>query len=154
MQQPDRSTIDALSSLYQGEFSAVQSYERALVKFDGQPEEPTLRELLAAHEKALRRVEDELTAQGGRTPEGAGVGGTLAAAAHYVASLVNDEVPLQVLQQREQSLIDAYDKVAGEGPLAGFAADLARLRGEAQAHHEALQRLRDVILEQPNRPMI
>ena len=146
---------DALISLYRGEAAGVAAYDRALAKFAGQPEEPTLTEIAAEHREALRYIDRELQHHGIKTPEGPGVWGAVFDAIHAMAALVNDEVPLQVLQRGEEAGRGAYEQTLVVG---GFSSEFTeRLRDglrRCQQHHDRLQALRDVITLRPNRPMI
>lgn len=150
-----KATHDALTTLYRGEASAVEAYDRALTKFAGQPEEPTLAQIAAEHREALRRLDIELEHHGIKAPEGSGAWGFVANAVHTLTSLVNDEVPLQVLQRGEEVGIGEYERAIAAG---GFSPEFTRKLHDGlrrcQYHRDQLQGLRDVITTQPNRPMI
>lgn len=148
-------TQDALLSLYRGEASAVEAYDRALEKFRDQPEGPTLGELREEHAKALRRLDAELELHGLKTPETSGAWGAVANAVHSITALVNDELPLQVLQRGEDVGVAAYERaIAAEGFEPAFMLQLSEGHARCQRHRERLQQLRDAINNQPNRPMI
>jgi len=148
-------TQDALLSLYRGEASAVEAYDRVLDKFKGQPEAPTLGEIRDEHESARRRLDLELQRNGLKTPESSGGWGVFASALYSVAALVNDEAPLQVLQRGEEvGSADYARAIDADGLEATFVQQLRDDHMQCQAHHERLQQLRDVILNQPTRPMI
>lgn len=148
-------TQDALLSLYRGEASAVEAYGRALVKFEGQPEEPTLREIADEHTRALRRLDEVLERYGLKAPESSGAWGAVANAVHTLTSLVNDEVPLQVLQRGEEVGLTDYERALAAGGFEPeFVHQLHEGHARCQRHLERLQQLRDVITMQPNRPML
>jgi hypothetical protein len=148
-------THDALTTLYRGEASAVEAYDRALTKFAGQPEEPTLSQIAAEHREAVRRLDIELEFHGIKAPEGSGAWGFVANAVHTLTSLVNDEVPLQVLQRGEEVGIGEYERaIAAGGSSPEFGRSLDDGLRRCQHHRDQLQGLRDVITTQPNRPMI
>jgi len=150
-----KATQDALITLYRGEAAAVEAYDRALTKFAGQPEEPTLQEIAAEHREAVRRLDIELEQQGIKAPEGSGAWGTVANAIHTLTSLVNDEVPLQVLQRGEEVGIGEYERaLETEGFAPEFTRQLREGLERCKSHRDRLQGLRDVITSQPNRPMI
>ena len=154
MQLP-QTTQAALLSLYRGEAAAVDAYDRALDKFHDQPEGPTLGEIRGEHERALRRLDVALEQHGLRTPETSGAWGAVANALHSLSALVNDELPLQVLQQGEDVGLDAYTKaIAADGFDAAFVLQLREGHAQCRRHRERLQQLRDVITSQPNRPML
>jgi hypothetical protein len=148
-------TQDALLSLYRGEAAAVDAYDRALNKFEDQPEEPILGEIRGEHAKALRRLDAALEQHGLKTPESSGAWGAVANAVHSLTALVNDELPLQVLQRGEDVGLTAYERaIAAEGFEPAFVQQLREGHALCQRHRERLQLLRDAITTQPNRPMI
>lgn len=144
-----------MTTLYRGEASAVEAYDRALTKFAGQPEEPTLAAIASEHREALARLESELEQHGIKAPEGSGAWGVVANAVHTLTSLVNDEVPLQVLQRGEEVGIGEYERaLAAPGFSPEFRRHLQESLARCHQHRDRLQQLRDVITMQPNRPMI
>lgn len=148
-------TQEALLSLYRGEVSAVQAYDRALTKFAGQPEEPTLREIHEQHVEAVRLLDGELEKHGIKTPESSGAWGVVANAVHTLTSLVNDEVPLKVLQRGEEIGITDYAKaIASAGFEPAFVQQLQAGHARCQRHCAQIQHLRDIIDTQPTRPMM
>ncbi len=150
-----KATQDALLALYRGEASAVEAYTRALKKFEGQPEEPDLSQIHGEHVKALRRLDGELEKHGLKAPESSGAWGVVANAVHTLTSLVNDEVPLQVLQRGEEVGLTDYERaLAAEGFEPEFMQQLRDGHTRCQSHLQRLQHLRDVITTQPNRPML
>jgi len=150
-----KATRDALTTLYRGEASAVEAYDRALTKFAGQPEEPTLALIAAEHREAVRLLDIELEHHGIKVPEGSGAWGVVVNAVHTLTSLVNDEVPLQVLQRGEEVGIGEYERaILAGGFSSAFARQLQEGMRRCDRHRDQLQALRDVITTQPNRPMI
>jgi len=150
-----QATQDALTTLYRGEASAVQAYDRALTKFAGQPEEPTLAEIATEHQEALARLDVELEQHGIKAPDSSGAWGAVANAVHTLTSLVNDEVPLQVLQRGEEVGIGEYERaLAANGFSPEFRRQLQEGLARCHRHRDRLQQLRDVITMQPNRPML
>lgn len=147
-------TTRALISQCRGEITAVDAYERALKKFAGQPEEPTLRELHDEHENSVARLRKMIEDAGGKIPHETGVWGSVATAVHTLTAMVNDEVPLQVLQQGEQIGITGYEKALADPELAAeHHQELTLLLARCRSHLERLQVLREHILEAPTRPM-
>lgn len=148
-----QATIDALIAQCRGEIAAVDAYDRALKKFAGQPEESTLLEIRNEHDDSVARLRAVIERDGGKIPHEGGAWGGLANAVHSVAALVNDEVPIQVLQKGEQVGISGYEKALADPTLAEFHALLTTLRDRCGQHHARLQQIRDHILETPPRPM-
>lgn len=148
-------TRDALLSLYRGEAAAVDAYDRALSKFHDQPEGETLGEIRGEHARALRRIDVALEQYGLKTPDSSGAWGAVANAVHSLSALVNDELPLQVLQRGEDVGVAAYTRaLAADGFEAAFVQQLHEGHAHCQRHRLRLQQLRDAITSQPNRPMI
>lgn len=146
---------DTLVTLYLGEASAAEAYDRALKKFAGQPEEPILKQIKAEHREAMRHLGIELKRHGIVAPEGPGAWGMVFNAIGTLTALVSDEVPLQVLQYGEEVGIEAHERALASGSFSPHVTQ--RLRESIHRcalHREHLQRLRDVITTQPNRPML
>lgn len=148
-----QATIDALIVQCRGEIAAVDAYDRALKKFAGQPEESVLLEIRNEHDDAVARLRAIIERDGGKIPHEGGAWGGFANAVHSVAALVNDEVPLQVLQKGETVGITGYEKALADASLSEFHELLGQLRDRCGKHHARLQQLRDHILETPTRPM-
>lgn len=149
-----QATLDALIVQCRGEIAAVETYERALKKFAGQPEEPILQEILDEHEDAVAKLRTIIEQFGGKIPHESGAWGSIANAVHALTAMVNDEVPLQVLQQGEKVGIDGYEKALADANLPDdYKPLLSDLLARGGRHHARLQELRDHILETPTRPM-
>lgn len=148
-----QATIDALIAQCRGEIAAVDAYDRALKKFAGQPEEPVLLEIRNEHDDSVARLRAIIERDGGKIPHEGGAWGGFANAVHSVAALVNDEVPIQVLQKGEQVGISGYEKALADETLGEFHELLTMLRERCDKHHARLQHIRDHILETPTRPM-
>lgn len=149
-----QATMEALVSQYRGELSAIEAYEGALEKFAGQPEEATLLRLQGEHSRAAKRLREAIHGHGGVVPEGSGAWGAFASVIERLASLLNDEVPLQVLHRGEAVGSEGYKKLLAEPGLpGGLAAELRALLERSVSHQEALARLIHELPEVPNRPM-
>lgn len=149
-----KATTDALISQCQGEIAAVDAYDRALKKFAGQPEEPTLAELREEHEDSVARLRGIIEIDGGKIPHEGGIWGSVANAVHTLTAMVNDEVPIQVLQKGEQVGVNGYEKALADPELpVEHREELTLLLTRCHRHLERLQVLRDHILETPTRPM-
>lgn len=150
-----QATMEALVSQYRGELSAIEAYERALEKFSGQPEEATLLRLQGEHGRAARRLREAIHGYGGVVPEGAGAWGAFTSVVELLASLINDEVPLQVLHRGETVGIEGYKKLLAEPGLpAELAAELRALLGRSADHQAALAAMIHALPDAPNRPMV
>jgi len=149
-----KATMDALISQCQGEIAAVDAYDRALKKFAGQPEEPTLAVLREEHEDSITRLRKLVENFGGKIPHESGAWGSIANAVHTLAAMVNDEVPIQVLQKGEQVGVNGYERALADPDLPqDHRQELTLLLDRCNEHLKRLQYLRDHILETPTRPM-
>ncbi len=149
-----QATQDALISQCRGEIAAVDAYERALKKFEHTPEEPTLLELRNEHDDSVARLRKIIEDFGGKIPHESGVWGSVANAVHTLTAMVNDEVPLQVLQKGEEIGITGYQKALTDPELpAAQRQELTLLLDRCNNHLARLQVLRDHVLETPTRPM-
>lgn len=149
-----KATMDAIISQCQGEIAAVDAYDRALKKFAGQPEEPTLAELREEHEDSISRLRKLVENFGGKIPHESGAWGSIANAVHTLAAMVNDEVPIQVLQQGEQVGVNGYERALADPELPqDHRQELQMLLDRCNEHLKRLQHLRDHILKTPTRPM-
>lgn len=146
---------EALITLFRGGATAVEAYGRALEKFAGQPEEPTLKEIAAGHREAVAHLELELKHQGIVAPNGPGAWGNMFNALGSLTALVNDEVPLQMLQLGEEGGIAVHERaLAAEGFSPAVVRRIHEGIDRCKRNGERLQRLRDVITTRPTRPMI
>lgn len=148
-----QATLDALISQCRGEIAALETYDRAIKKFAGQPEEPTLVEIREEHDDSVSELRDVIEKYGGKIPHESGAWGSVANVVQNLTALVNDEVPLQVLQQGEQVGIDGYVKLLGDADIGEHRSMLEQQLARCRRHHARLQELRDHILETPTRPM-
>ncbi|MBZ5709558.1 hypothetical protein [Nannocystis pusilla] len=103
----------------------------------------------------MAQLELELKRHGIVAPDGPGAWGNMFNAIGSLTALVNDEVPLQLLQLGEEGGIAVHERaLAAEG----FSPDLVRRIHEGmdrcKRNGERLQGLRDVITTRPTRPML
>lgn len=150
-----QATLEALISQYRGEVSAVEAYERAITKFDGQPEELALRRMQAEHHNAVKRLGQAIHENGGVLPESSGAWGTVVNAVEKLAAMVNDEVPLQVLYRGESVGVQGYEDLLKNHTLPdGLTLDLAGLLSRCRSHLESLKAMIDALPAAPTRPML
>ena len=145
--------IDSVIVQCRGEIAAVNAYDRAIEKFAGQSEASMLLVIRNEHDDAVARLRAIVESAGGKIPHDGGAWGGLASVVNSVAVLVNDEVPLQVLQKGEEFGIRGYEAMLADACLSESHTTLTFLRDRCTSHHAGLQRLREHILEAPTRPM-
>lgn len=150
-----QATLEALISQYRGEVSAVEAYDRALAKFEGQPEELALRRMQAEHHNAIKRLGQSIHDNGGVLPESSGAWGAVVNTVERLASLVNDEVPLQVLYRGELVGVQGYENLLKNHTLPdGLTLDLAGLLSRCRSHLDTLKAMIVHLPEAPTRPML
>lgn len=147
--------MDSLVSQYRGELAAIEAYDRALVKFADQPEEAGLLQLRDDHRAAVRRLGALIRRYGGVEPDSSGAWGSFAAGLEALASMVNDEVPLRLLQRGETVGYEGYAKLLAD-PLLDreVVQELQILLDHSQQHISALDAILESVSAAPNRPML
>jgi hypothetical protein len=147
--------LDSLTEQYRGEIAAIESYEKALKKYEDQPEEAELRRMYREHLDATLRLRETLREQGRVLPEGSGAWGTVASAVERVATIINDELPLQILRRGESIGVDGYDALLkGDGLSDALFVELAALRSRCARHMNTLDGMIARVPEIQSRPMI
>ena len=148
-------TLHSLISLYHGEVAAEKAYERAALRFVGQPEEPVLQRLELAHTEASSRLAEEIRMAGTVVPPPSGAWEMLAGTAEAVAAFINDDIALYVLLRGEQIGVHAYEKALASPyvpqPLNRLLTDLML---ECRGHLYDLRMLRAQVLEVQDRPLL
>jgi len=147
--------LDRLSEQYRGELAAMESYEKALKKYKGQPEEADLRRMYREHLDATLRLRDTILDHGRMVPEGSGAWGKVASTVERVATLVNDELPLQVLRRGESIGAGGYADLLKDNNLSdALFVELAALRSRCERHVNTLGAMIERVPEIQSRPMI
>jgi len=103
------SCIRACNKLLRGEISAIETYQQALGKFSGAPEEPLLSKILDDHQKNADALREHLAEMGGVPDKESGAWGTFAAAVEAMAKLFGDATALEALKQGEEHGINEYE---------------------------------------------
>jgi uncharacterized protein (TIGR02284 family) len=134
---------DALNSLLRGEISATETYNQALEKFSGKPEEEELRRMRDDHREAANALRVHVREHGGEPSTGSGWWGTWAKLVEGAAKLFGKTAALKALKEGEEHGIKEYQEALGDGSLAADCEGLirSRLLPECQAHVQALDRL-------------
>jgi hypothetical protein len=148
-------TMENLRSQYRGELAAIETYEQALKKYVEQPEEPALQRMLVEHRDASRRLGEAIMDHGEPLPRGSGVWGTLTTTVEKVATMVNDKIPLEILQRGETMGVEGYDAILADDTLPdALFVELAALRSRCRRHVIALDAMIERVPKIPTRPMI
>ena len=101
--------IDVCNSLLRGELSAVETYEQAIKKFEGESEVTLLTEMRMSHQQSLQRLHDNVVEMGGAPTTDSGAWGTFANSIQAAAGLFGENAALSSLIQGEQHGIRDYE---------------------------------------------
>jgi hypothetical protein len=108
-------SVDVLNSLLRGEFAAIESYEYALSRFEGQMQELTLHHFCNEHREAAIVLRNRVIDFGGEPWVGSGPWGLFTAAVTGAASVVGGSATLIALRRGEEhGARKLEDAVAGE----------------------------------------
>jgi hypothetical protein len=132
--------VDVLNSLLRGEFAAIESYEVALSRFEGQMQEATLHHFCNEHREAAFLLRDRIIDFGGEPWVGSGPWGVFTAAVTGAAGVVGGSAMLTALCRGEEhgaykledAVADAGEFVADEchALIAGYLLPRSRRRIE------------------------
>ncbi|MCW1924742.1 PA2169 family four-helix-bundle protein [Luteolibacter arcticus] len=136
--------IDVCNSLLKGELSAIETYNQALEKFEGETERTALRAIAGDHEKSASRLREHLSDMGAEAATDSGAWGSFAKAVEGTAKLLGESPALAALQQGEEHGVNEYEEALSNPdvmdeikavirqellpPLSGHIAALERLR--------------------------
>jgi len=106
--------IDTLNSLLRGEISATETYNQALEKFSGRPEETELRRLRDEHRTAANTLRQHVHHHAGDPDTGSGMWGAWAKLVEGAAKLFGDSAALKALKEGEEHGINSYRSALDE----------------------------------------
>ena len=117
--------IEVCNRLLRGEISATETYEQALDKFQGDPEEALLQKIRDDHEESVATLEDHLVSMGAEPDTESGVWGGFAAALEGAAKLLGESPALKILQTGEEhGLRDYQDALEDPGVMEDIKASI------------------------------
>jgi hypothetical protein len=102
--------IDACNKLLRGELSAIETYEQAIGKFSGEPEEATLQELCDSHASSAGILRQHVHSMGGIPSTDSGIWGAFAQAVEGTSKLFGKAAALQALITGEEHGIGEYEE--------------------------------------------
>lgn len=100
--------IDVCNSLLRGERSAIETYDKAIKKFEDQNCISTLREIKTTHVEAVGLLEQNVRSMGGQPDTDSGAWGTFANIVQSTANLFGEGSAINALQQGEEYGRDDY----------------------------------------------
>lgn len=135
--------IDALNSLLRGEISATETYNQALEKFTGKPQEAELRRIRDEHRETANALRQHVHGEGGQPDTDSGWWGTWAKAVEGTAKVFGETASLKALKEGEEHGLGEYKEALDDREVSPDAAALirSRLMPQTQAHIASLDRL-------------
>ena len=140
-------TIDVCNELLRGELSAVETYDKAITKFGGSPEDDMLVRIRDDHEESVADLRRLIAESGGEPSKSSGLWGGFVVALEGAASLLGPSPALKILQEGEEHGIREYREALEDAEVSGELKDLIRegLLPRLTDHLIELQRRRDRI---------
>jgi len=133
---------DALCSLHRGEISATETYNQALEKFSGQPEEAELRHMRDDHRETANMLRQHVHEMGGQPSTGSGWWGAWAKTVEGAAKVFGKTAALKALKEGEEHGIKEYECVlASDVPEMCKSMIREQLLPRCQTHVHSLDRL-------------
>jgi len=94
--------LDVCNSLLRGERSAVETYDKAVEKYNSEPSAPALRKLRQTHSRAVGLLEENVRSMGGTPDTDSGAWGTFANMVQSTANLFGEDSAVSALQKGEE----------------------------------------------------
>ena len=137
--------VAALNTLLRGELSAVETYEQALGKFEGNDTEAAagvLRRIRDEHRSAAGTLRARVLALGGTPYEGSGVWGVFTAAVTGVAKVMGPHTAVSTLRRGEEHGVGEYQDMLETDDLSAEVKQLFRTEhARCKGHMDALDRV-------------
>ncbi|MCB0331656.1 MAG: DUF2383 domain-containing protein [Bdellovibrionales bacterium] len=148
----EKQTIEACNTLLRGELSAVETFQQAIQKFDGEKDGEnesikTLERLLADHQESADLLKEKVKALGAVPTESSGMWGVVAQTAAGTGKMFGKTAAVLVLKAGEKKGRADYEKVLHDKDVAPECKELIRrtLLPRQMSHIATLQRLKDLI---------
>ncbi len=139
----------AMNILLRGELSAVETYEQALLKFEGNDSESAtkvLRRIHGEHESAVKTLRDRILALGGKPSDGSGAWGVFTAAITCTAKVLGPHSTISALRQGEEHGVKEYEEAFKKDDLSPECRYLLRTeQNRCKGHIEALDSVVEVL---------
>ena len=137
--------IDVCNSLLRGEVSAVETYEKAIKKFEGESEVTLLTEMRMSHQQSLQRLHDNVLDMGGTPTTDSGAWGVFANSVQAAAGLFGENAALSALIQGEEHGVKEYEAALDNEDVMAECQDIIRteLLPRTKINLTTLKALRD-----------
>ena len=137
--------VDTLNSLLRGELSAIESYEYALSRFEGELHEAAIRRICLEHRDAAMMLRQLVVERGGEPWVHSGPWGYFAAAITGTAKLIGEVMTLSALLRGERYGAHSYEDAIANDLLSPECLELIadQLLPVTQMHVERLAQIID-----------
>lgn len=106
--------IDVCNSLLRGELSAVETYDQALEKFTGNPENSILHAIRRDHQESVSTLRRHISDMGAKEADSSGIWGAFARGVEGSAKLFGESAALTALVAGEKSGISDYESALAD----------------------------------------
>jgi len=106
--------IDVCNSLLRGELSAVETYDQAMEKFSGSPENSVLHTLRRDHQESVAALRQHIADMGAKASADSGIWGSFAKAVEGSAKVFGQSAALTALIAGEKSGISDYESALSD----------------------------------------
>jgi uncharacterized protein (TIGR02284 family) len=139
--------INVCNSLLRGELSAVQTYDKAIAKFSGEPVVTELKRLCNEHSESVARLQHNVREMGGVPDTDSGTWGAFANTIQSAANLFGAGSAIESLQRGEEhGRRDYQDALEDEGVLPSCKAMIRdELLPRVHRHIATLERLEAMV---------
>jgi uncharacterized protein (TIGR02284 family) len=135
--------IDICNRLLRGERSAVETYDKAIEKYGGEPAAMALTRIREEHAQAVERLAENVSSMGGRPENEAGAWGVFANAVQTAANFLGTNSALEALQAGEKSGKRDYESALEDEGVESGCKEMIRssLLPQVNEHISTLERL-------------
>jgi rubrerythrin len=136
-------TTDILNSLLRGELSATETYNQALEKFTGQPEEGVLQRMRDDHRESANTLRQHVRQHNSSPSTGSGAWGAWAKVVEGTAKAFGKAAALKALKEGEEHGVKEYRAALDDNNVPVDCKSLIRsqLLPQCQAHLPAIDQL-------------
>ncbi|MDB6079884.1 MAG: uncharacterized protein JWO82_3631 [Akkermansiaceae bacterium] len=106
--------IDVCNSLLRGELSAVETYDQALEKFTGSPENSILQAIRRDHQESVSTLRSHLADMGAKASDSSGIWGAFAKGVEGSAKVFGESAALSALIAGEKSGVSDYESALSD----------------------------------------
>lgn len=105
----NKESVDEINELLRGELSAIDTYQQALKKLGDEPGAKDLKQMLANHRKAAKKLSSAITKLNGTPSKDAGLWGAWSQTVVGSAKLLGDQAALKALKEGEEHGLKEYE---------------------------------------------